>query len=44
MKLPIDEELFYEEFSKRIATSRHKKAPETPAEVVDLSNTYGGSK
>jgi len=40
--LPIDEELFYEELSKRIATSRHKKAPETPAEVVDLSNTYGG--
>ncbi|MBQ3485344.1 MAG: Gfo/Idh/MocA family oxidoreductase [Clostridia bacterium] len=42
--LPIDEELFHEELKKRIATSRHKKAPETPAEVVDLSNTYGNAK
>ena len=39
--LPIDEEVFHEELKKRIATSRHKKAPETPAEVVDLSSTYG---
>ena len=42
--LPIDEELFHEELKKRIAVSRHKAAPATPAEVVDLSSTYGGGK
>ena len=42
--LPIDEELFHEELKKRIATSRHKAAPAEPAEVVDLSSTYSGSK
>ena len=42
--LPIDEELFKDELMKRVATSRHKKAPETPAEVVDLSSTYSGTK
>ena len=42
--LPIDEDLFYEELKKRIAVSRHKAAPATPAEVVDLSSTYGGGK
>ena len=42
--LPIDEELFYEELKKRIAVSRHKAASAEPAEIVDLSNTYGGTK
>ena len=42
--LPIDEDLFYEELKKRIAVSRHKAAPATPAEIVDLSSTYSGSK
>ena len=42
--LPIDEDLFKDELMKRVATSRHKKVPETPAEVVDLSSTYGGGK
>ena len=41
--LPIDEDLYYEELRKRIATSRHKKAPAEPAKVADLSNTYGGT-
>ena len=40
--LPIDEDLYYEELMKRVATSRHKAEPAAPAEVVDLSNTYGG--
>ena len=42
--LPIDEDLFKDELMKRVATSRHKKAPESPAEVVDLSSTYSGTK
>ena len=41
--LPIDEDLFYEELKKRIATSCHKKAPVEQA-VVDLNNTFGGTK
>ncbi len=41
--LPIDEDLFYEELKKRIAVSRHKKAPVQQA-VVDLNNTFGGTK
>ena len=44
VELPIDEELYHEELKKRIATSRHKAAPAEPAEVVDLSSTYGGAK
>lgn len=41
--LPIDEDLFYEELKKRIAVSRHKKAPVEQA-VVDLGNTFSGTK
>ncbi len=44
VKLPIDEELFHEELKKRIATSRHKAAPAEPAEVVDLNNTFSGTR
>ncbi len=40
--LPIDEELFYEELKKRIATSRRKEATESV--VADLSNTFAGAK
>ena len=40
--LPIDEDLFYEELKKRIATSRRKEVTESV--VSDLSNTYGGAK
>ena len=43
VELPIDEELFHEKLKKRIATSRHKAEPAEPAEVVDLSNTFGGT-
>ena len=44
VELPIDENLFYEELSKRIATSRHKKASAAQAVVADLSNTFNGTK
>ena len=42
VNIPFDEELFYEELKKRIATSRRKEVTETV--VADLSNTYGGAK
>ena len=42
VELPLDEELFYEELMKRVATSRRK---ENVAEVfADTSATYAGSK
>ncbi|MBQ8312963.1 MAG: Gfo/Idh/MocA family oxidoreductase [Clostridia bacterium] len=41
VELPIDEELFYEELMKRVATSRHKTNT-VEAVVADLSNTFGG--
>ena len=41
VELPIDEDLFYEELKKRIATSRHKTNT-VEAVVADLSNTFGG--
>ena len=41
VELPIDEDLFYEELKKRIATSRHKTTT-VEAVVADLSNTFGG--
>ena len=40
--LPFDEELFYDELMKRVATSRRKT--EVKASVADLSNTYGGAR
>lgn len=42
--LPIDEDLFYEELSKRVAVSRHKKASPAQGTVADLSNTFHGAK
>ena len=40
--LPLDEDLFYEELMKRVATSRRKT---TVKEVVaDAADTFGGSK
>ena len=38
---PIDDDLYYEELSKRIATSRLKKAEE---KVLDTAGTYGNKK
>ena len=40
--LPIDEELYYSELMKRVATSRRKTS--VKAVFVDTSNTYGGAK
>lgn len=41
--LPFDEELFYEELKKRIATSRRKTTNETGI-VADLSSTFNGTR
>ncbi len=41
--LPIDEELFYEELSKRIAASRHKTVDPSQTVVADLSSTFNGT-
>ena len=40
--LPIDEDLFYEELMKRVATSRRKAG--VKAVFSDTSATYGGAK
>ncbi len=40
--IPLDEELYYTELMKRVATSRRKT--DVVATVADLSNTYGGSQ
>ncbi len=42
--LPIDENLFYEEMKKRIATSRRKESNPANAVVADLSGTFGGTR
>jgi hypothetical protein len=39
--LPVNENDYYDELSKRIATSRLKDCKET---VLDLSNSFGGTK
>ena len=39
--LPVDENDYYDELSKRIATSRLKDCKET---VLDISNSCGGTK
>lgn len=42
IELPFDEELYYEELMKRVATSRRKT--NVKAVFADTSNTYGGAK
>ena len=42
VELPLDEDLYYEELMKRVATSRLKT--EQAAVFADTSNTYGGAK
>ena len=42
VELPLDEDLYYEELMKRVATSRLKT--EKAAVFADTSNTYGGAK
>ena len=42
VELPLDEELYYEELMKRVATSRRKKA--TKVVFSDTKATYGGAK
>ena len=41
--LPLDEDLYYEELQKRVATSR-RKAEVKPVAVADMSSTYGVKK
>ena len=42
VELPLDEDLYYEELMKRVATSRLKD--EKASVFADSSNTYGGAK
>lgn len=42
IRLPLDEDLFYNELMKRVASSRRKS--EVKAVYADTSNTYSGSK
>ena len=42
VEIPFDEELYYEELMKRVATSKKKVG--VKAVFSDLSNTYSGSK
>ena len=41
VEMPFDEELFYEELMKRVATSRRKEG--VKAVFSDTSSTYGGN-
>ena len=43
IELPVDPEVYFEELSKRIATSNFEKA-EVVETVADLSNTYNSNK
>ena len=42
VEVPVDEDLYYEELMKRVATSKVKE--NTEVVFADTSNTYGGSK
>ncbi len=42
IQLPLDEDLFYEELMKRVATSRRKS--DVQAVFADTSSTYGGNR
>ncbi len=42
VELPVDEDLYYEELMKRVATSRRKT--DVKAVVADTSNSYAGAK
>ena len=42
--MPIDEDLFYAELKKRIATSRRMETGPAGNVVADLSNTYNGTR
>ncbi len=42
--MPIDEDLFYAELKKRIASSRRKETGPAGNVVADLSNTYNGTR
>lgn len=42
VELPLDEDLFYAELMKRVATSRRKA--DTQAVFADTSSTYGGNR
>ena len=40
--IPLDEDLYYEELMKRVATSRRKTV--TDAVVADVGNTFSGTE
>ena len=43
IELPFDDDLYYNELMKRVATSKKKKAT-VSSETVDMSDTFSGSK
>ncbi|MBQ8203183.1 MAG: Gfo/Idh/MocA family oxidoreductase [Clostridia bacterium] len=43
IKLPFDDELYYEELMKRVATSKKKDVVNT-ADTIDIGDTFAGSK
>ena len=44
VRIPYDEDLYYEELMKRVATSRYRKDGAEKAVFADVSDTYGGNK
>jgi hypothetical protein len=42
VSLPLDDDLYYEELMKRVATSRRKEGGKTV--FADTAKTYAGSK
>ena len=44
VRIPYDEDLYYEELMKRVADSRYRKDGAEKAVFADVSDTYGGNK
>lgn len=44
VSIPYDEDLYYEELMKRVASSRYRKDGAEKAVFADVSDTYGGNK
>ena len=44
VEIPFDEEAYYQELMKRVATSRYEKNAPRKAVYADLTSTYGGNK
>ena len=44
VRIPYDEDLYYEELMKRVAASRYRKDGAEKVVFADVSDTYGGNK